>query len=40
MVLEGFLKRLVDGVDVVYIFWHVSASGVLAFDELVLSFPW
>ena len=38
MVLEGLFKRLVDGVDVVYDFLHVSISGVFAFDELELSF--
>ena len=38
MVLEGLLKRLEDGVDVVYNFVHVSVRGVFAFDELELSF--
>ena len=37
MVLEGLFQRLVDGVDMVYDFLHVSVSGVIAFDELKLS---
>ena len=37
MVLEGLFERLVDGVDVVYDFLHVSVSGVFTFDELELS---
>ena len=37
MVLEGLFKRLVDVVDEVYDFLHVSVHGVFAFDKLELS---
>jgi hypothetical protein len=37
MVLGGLFKRLVDGVDEVCDFLHISISGVFAFDELELS---
>ena len=38
MVLDGLFDRLVDVVDVVYYFLHVSSvNGVFTFDDLELS---